>query len=205
MRLLREQCVEWKKRAVLLQSFLDNEWCADSMECYCYLRIYARSFSVGKTPYERRFGIPFNGPLIPFGAMVEYDPISAKDLSRLHQFGPKVLPGIFLGYALHAGGIWKRDILVADIEELEQMYASELHAGRLNAKEMLTPLKGEKFSFPVADGTVKISGGDQRLRASTLIRGRPERGEEQNILQGESGGLSSPPTSRWLNTGWCGS
>ena len=38
-----------------------------------------------------------------FGAMVEYHPISAKDQSRLHQFGARVLPGIFLGYALYAG------------------------------------------------------------------------------------------------------
>ena len=45
----------------------------------------------------------FNGPVIPFGAVVEYHPISAKDQSRLHQFGPKVLPGIFLGYAVYAG------------------------------------------------------------------------------------------------------
>ena len=51
---------------------------------------------------KRRFGMPFDGPEIPFGAMVEYHPISSKDLSRLHQFGPKVLPGIFLGYAMHA-------------------------------------------------------------------------------------------------------
>ena len=47
--------------------------------------------------------MPFNGPVIPFAAMVEYHPISAKDLSRLHQFGPKVLPGIFLGYAFSCG------------------------------------------------------------------------------------------------------
>ena len=60
--------------------------------------------------------------------MAEYHPISAKDLSRLHQFGPKVLPGIFLGYALHAGGIWKKETLVADIEEFEQMDASEIYA-----------------------------------------------------------------------------
>ena len=33
------------------------------------------------------------GPVIPFGSMVEYYPISAKDLSRIHQFGKKVLPG----------------------------------------------------------------------------------------------------------------
>ena len=93
--------------AVLLQSGLDKEWWADSMECYCYLRHIQDLLSDGKTPYERRFGIPFNGPVIPFGAMVEYHPISAKDISRLHQFGPEVLPGIFLGYVLSAGGIWK--------------------------------------------------------------------------------------------------
>ena len=50
--------------------------------------------------------------------MVEYHPISAKDLSRLHQFGRKVLPGIFTGCALVAGRIWKGDLLVADVEEL---------------------------------------------------------------------------------------
>ena len=83
--------------AVLLLSGLDEKWWADSMECYCFLRNTQELLSDGKTPYERRFGMPFNGPIIPFGSMVEYHPISAKDLSR-HQFGPKVLPGIFFGY-----------------------------------------------------------------------------------------------------------
>ena len=54
--------------------------------------------------------------------------ISAKDQSRIHQFGKKVLPGLFLGYALCAEGIWKGDILVADIEELETMDASEIYS-----------------------------------------------------------------------------
>ena len=74
--------------------------------------------------------------------------ISVKDLSRLHQFGPKVLPGIFLGYALHAWVIWKGDILFADIEELEQMDASEIYAKGLSAKEVLTPMSGEKIHVP---------------------------------------------------------
>ena len=89
--------------------------------------------------------------------MVEYHPVSAQDLSRLQQFGAKVLVlrGILLGYVLYAGRIWKRDILVADIEELEKMDASELYARRLDAKEVSTPMKGEKFIFSVADGTVK--------------------------------------------------
>ena len=71
-----------------------------------------------------------------------------------------VLPGILLGYVLYAGGIWKEDIKIADIEELEEMDASELHARRLNAKEVLTPQRSGNFIFLVEDGTVKTSGGD---------------------------------------------
>ena len=66
-----------------------------------------RFFSDGKTPYERRFGKPFGGPVIPFGSFVECHPVTAKDQSRIHQFGKKVLSGLFLGYALYAGGIWE--------------------------------------------------------------------------------------------------
>ena len=52
--------------AVLFQSGLDESWWADSMECYTYLRNIQDLLSDGKTPYERRFGIPFNGPVISF-------------------------------------------------------------------------------------------------------------------------------------------
>ena len=133
--------------AVLLQSSLDEKWCADFMECYTYLRNIQDLLSDGKTPYERRFGKPFKGSIILFGSLVEYYPISAKDQSRIHQFGKKVLPGLFLGYALYAGGIWKGDILVADIEELETMDASEIYSKRLTAKEVIFPKQNGKFIF----------------------------------------------------------
>ena len=48
--------------------------------------------------------------------------------------------------------------MVAGIEELEEMGASELHAIRLNAKEVLTPQRSGNFILPVADGTIKIFG-----------------------------------------------
>ena len=115
------------------------------MECYTYLRNVTDLLSDGKTPYERRFGQPFTGPIIPFGSLVEYHLKTAKDQSRIHQFGPKVLPGKFFGYVLYAVGILKGDVLVADLEELEKMDASEIHAKRLNAKEVLTHTNGEKY------------------------------------------------------------
>ena len=80
--------------AVLLQSGLDEKWWADSMECYCYLRNIQDLLSDGKTPCERRFGIPFNGPVIPSGAMVEYHTIYGEDLSRLHQKSCQVFSSV---------------------------------------------------------------------------------------------------------------
>ena len=178
-----------------------ENWWADSKECYTYLRKIQELLSDGKTPYEMRFGKSLNGPVIQFEAMGEYHPVSAKGLSRLHQFGPTVLSGFFLGYVLYAVSIWKGDIVVADIEELGQVDASELHARRLNAKEGLTP---NSYS-PIVNGAVKISG-DQALRTSTLIRDNSsERGEEQDILRGESEGSSSTTRqdSSWYDVRRC--
>ena len=62
--------------AVLLQSGLDEKWWADSMECYTFLRNIQDLLSDGKTPYERRFGEPFEGQIIPFGSLVEYHPFA---------------------------------------------------------------------------------------------------------------------------------
>ena len=138
--------------AVLLQSGLDNEWWADSLVWYCYLRNIQDLWCDGKTLYERRFGQPLNRPVIPFKAIVEYHPVSAKDLSRLQQFGPKVFwPKSLARYiprlCIVCGRICKGDITVADIEEQEEMDTSELHARRLNAQEVLTPMNGDNFIF----------------------------------------------------------
>ena len=163
------------------------------MDCYTYLRNVTDLLSDGKTPYERRFGQPFKGPIIPFGSLVEYHPITAKDQSRIHQFGKKVLPGLFLGYALYAGEIWKGDVLVADLEQLETMDASEIYSKRLYAKEVIFQKEKGEFIFPITDGRIKPLGGDQDLRTSTLIRQLPIRGESHFDFLGESEG-SLPPS-----------
>ena len=146
-------------------------------------------------------GNHFKGPINPFGSLVEYYPISAKDQSRIHQFGKKVLPGLFLGYALYSQGIWKGDILVADIEELETMDASEIYSKRHNAKEVILPKENGNPTFPVADGRINLAGGEQDLRTSTLIRDRPIRGESHENFLGESEGSLPPPHDSFPDAG----
>ena len=75
------------------------------------------------------------------------------------------------------GGIWKGDVLVAELEELETMDASEIYSKRLNAKEVIFPKEKGEFIFPIADGRIKTLGGDQDLKTSTLVRHRPIQGK----------------------------
>ena len=99
---IAERAVRRVTSAILLQSGLDEKWWVCSVESCCYLRNVQDLLTDQKTPYEGRFEEPSSGPVIPFGSVVEYHPISAKDQSRLHQFGKK-LPDIFVGYVLYAG------------------------------------------------------------------------------------------------------
>ena len=60
--------------------------------------------------------------------------------------------------------------MVADIQELETMDASEIHPRRINAREVLTPQRGEEFLFPVADGTAKLS--EKTTNSENPLKGR---------------------------------
>ena len=149
-------------------------------------------YLMGRRPMKDVLGNHLKDLLFHLVQPVEYHPVTAKDQSRIHQFGKKVLPGLFLGYALYAGGIWKGDVLIADLEELETMDASEIYSKRLNAKEVIFPKQGE-FIFPIADGRIKTPGGDQELRTLTLVRPRPIQGESHIDFLGESEGSLPQP------------
>ena len=163
--------------AVLLQSGLNESWWADSMECYGYLRNIQDLLSDGKTPYERRFWKPFKGLINPLGSLVQYYTISARDQSRIHQFGMKVLPGLFLGYALYASGIWKGDIMVADIEELETMDASEIYSKKTQCERGDVSQRKRRIKFCNRRWTNQTSQRRWELETSTSIREHPIRGQ----------------------------
>ena len=99
------------------------------------------------------------------------------------------------------GGIWKGDVLVADLGELETMDASEIYSKRLNGKEVIFPKEKGEFIFPIADGRIKPPAGDQDLRTSTLIRQRPIRGESHLDFLGESEGSLPPPHDSFPDAG----
>ena len=75
------------------------------------------------------------------------------------------------------------------------MDASEIHANRLNAKEVILPGSGENYRFSVEDRAIKLSGGDQELRTAFLLRNQPIRRENHQGFLGES--ERSSPTNHF--------
>ena len=124
----------------------------------------------------------------PFEAMVEYLLKTYRGYINVVQ---KFCQVFSLDMCFPRQRIWIGDIMVADIEELEKMDASELHARKLNAQEVLTPVKG-KFIFPVADGTVKISREDQDLRTSHLNPGQSRQSRRTKVFEENQTGLLQP-------------
>ena len=82
------------------------------------------------------------------------------------------------------------------------MDASEIYSKRLNAKEVIFPKEKENLFFQSQmDEPIKLLGGDQDLRTSTLIRHRPIRGESHVDFLGESEGSLPPPHDSFPDAG----
>ena len=126
--------------AVLLQSGLDEKWWAVSME-----RSVQDLLADGKTPHERRFWRTIqraSHSVWLHGRISYFCEGPVKNPPTVSESVTQNIPW----KCIVAGGIWKGDILVADIEELDVLDASEIHARRLNAKEILTP---KRWTFHV--------------------------------------------------------
>ena len=160
---------------ILLQFRLEEPSWADSMECYCCLRDVQDILSDGKNTVWTAIWRTFQWTDQKHN--IEYHQISTKYQARLHQFGKKVFPGIFMGYALHAGRSWTGDILAADVDELQENDASEDYVKKINTKEVFVPKK-EHFIFLCANGIVTLAGKGSEVRTSDQIQQNTEEGKE---------------------------
>ena len=129
--------------------------------------------------------------------MVECHLVSAKDQSRLHQFGTKVLPGIFFGYVLYAGGIWKgrhHGRRHWRIEADGRIWTPRPKAqckGSVNANER------EQISHPQSQMEQSQFLEEIKIWEHPPKSGTTQTEEMIKILRGESEGSSSTPRQDW--------
>ena len=126
--------------------------------------------------------------------------LSAKDQSRIHQFGKQVLPGLFLGYALHAGEFGRVTYWLQTLRNWKRWTHRKCTQKKTQCERGDFSQRKRKI-FPAADGRIKLSGGDQELRTPTLIREHRIRGESQRDFIGESEGSLPPPHDSFPDAG----
>lgn len=104
--------------------FADAHW-KEAMNCFCFLKNVVDILWTNMTAYKMRFGEDFRGPVIPFGAEIQYYPTSEDDKGRLHQMGDKLLTGLFGGYKQQSGGGWSEVLYVYDWDEVNESTRSQ--------------------------------------------------------------------------------
>ena len=143
-------------------------WAA-SKECHCYLRSIQDFLWDGETHYYRRhWTIQKPGYSVRFDDRVS-SYFSAKDQSIFHRL-VKFFSWSIFGHALYAGRVWKGEILVASIEELDILDASELHVRKFNANEIFMPRTDEHFISPIGTWNSQIVGKRSSFRKSISIQ-----------------------------------
>ena len=174
------------------QDFYD-QWWSDSIECYCYLRNLQDFLRDGKTPWERRFGESFKGPIIPFGALVEYHPnLNTWSNENSSIFERKFHQESFWDMHWSRRGLWKGDY-DSRFGRLEIWKHQNFILGRIIAKEILIRQKGDEFI-----GTGKLSGRGLRIPRTHSKAGKCRK--EVNISEQDfmaNGRVSTCTTWTW--------
>ena len=74
----------------------------------------------GESAWARRFPAEGNwqGPIIPFGALVDFKPTPTTRNRRRDKWHGKTYPGVFLGYHVQDGFQWSKDNLVSPLDRI---------------------------------------------------------------------------------------
>ena len=107
--LLRAQSAGTKKVPLhfQIQTHLGGNWWREAVECFCNLRSMQVKLADGKSLYETRFGIQFDGSVTPSSTTYKRQKSSSSN-------GTGVLSGLDIGYALNSGASWTGDLIIVD-------------------------------------------------------------------------------------------
>jgi hypothetical protein len=77
----------------------------------------------GDSSWNQRHGKGhFAGPKVPFGALIDFIPNTTKRKWQTRsKWNPKAVPGVFMGYFLQPGHVWKGEYLAAALEDCSDL------------------------------------------------------------------------------------
>ena len=176
-------------RVNLLQSGLNHWHWPHAARHWCLMQnILATG---GKTsPWELRFGEKFDGPMIPFGCLVDYWNGPRKKNKDNLRFDPTSSPGIFLGYAIHPEFSWRNEFMIVPSKDLIENEAN----GTSSVLRVMKIIKPDETHFPLqgrSDFGKDAPGLDQALGNQRPTLEDQDAPMAEDVGQGESYQLST--------------
>ena len=178
-------------RCLLHQSGLPLRYWTFAARAFCHGRNVSLAAFHGETPWKAKHGDEFKGALIPFGAKVVFRPFRPPG-HKGPKFAPRSEFGLFAGYFLQPGGLWKGEFLVISFEQLLTKTSGRIVMQRVR-ECALTP---GVITFPLR--TVRDLEVDKDLRAASerLDQFEPViEGEVLELADGELDDGGAPPDS----------
>ena len=130
-------------RTNLLQAAFPQRYWPLAMQHFACAHNMLPSIGQSTSPWEERFGEAFGDKLVPFGAQVLFWDNPKRPDCTSGKTSPTAVEGVFLGYHIQPGHVWRGEYLVTKLEALE--YHLE-HAS-------FTIIRVKKVEFP-PDGTI---------------------------------------------------
>ena len=167
-------------RCLLHQSGLPLRYWTLAARAFCHGRNISLAAFHGHTPWKAKHGEEFKGALIPFGAKVTFRPFRPPG-HKGPKFAPRSEFGLFAGYFLQPGGLWKGEYLVISFEQLIKA------TGRIEVKRVREcALVPGPVTFPLK--TVRDIQIDEDLREASERLEQSDPFVEGDLLELEDGG-----------------
>ena len=133
-------------RSILLHAGCPHNWWPLATPYFYFMRNVLRDSDIpgAKCSYQRRHHEPFTGWIIPFAALVFFRPIPPV-MVALPEMAPRGIPGIFVGYKLQPGCIFKGQYLVVDIRDFDGSKSGRVRVQQV--KEIVLP--ETEWEFPL--------------------------------------------------------
>ena len=135
-------------RSNLVQSGLPDRYWPLAAQHHAMCLNITKRLDNGQVPWEIRFGEPFNGKKIPFGAKRLYWAPPKQKTPQRSKFAGTGIEGIFLGYHIQPGFVFKAEYLVAPLYEIHNAIKND--AFKVFRTKRLETLEGD-FVYPLVD------------------------------------------------------
>jgi len=160
-------------RTVLEQSGFSSKWWPKASEHFCVsLNVEVEH---GDSNFNRRYGRGnFDGPRIPFGALVGFRPPKPV-LLKMPKFRSTSVPGFFMGYHIPTNGKWAGDCYVSPLSDFTESNVSG-KVRMFRVKEVFFD-KSKDFEFPmraVRDNAERRLVPIQTIKYDVGEEGNPE-------------------------------